>query len=104
MRVLLFFPTLLLAFNLIGQNICTNGMISDHPTGCIPCNYDLEIIVPGGRITSNRTDIIYYNTDEFTPDSIAYDFPCGTVDRSAWFTYFANNDGAVAFPFPKILV
>jgi len=96
MRVLFFFPTLLFAFNLFGQDFCIPGVPSDEPPGCIPCP-SVYLTLPSGD--SVAINVMGFNSDSLTQDTSQYDFPCGTIEKGAWFTYYANQDGALSFSF-----
>jgi len=96
MRVLLFLPAMLLAFNLFGQDFCTPGFPSDEPDGCIPCGGIMLYLPSGDTVEYNA---IYFISDSLKQDTTQYDFPCGTVEKGAWFTYFADKDGAISFSF-----
>ena len=52
----------------------------DYPPGCFLC-----------------TNFYAGNTDGFTPDTILYDFPCGTVENSQWLTFEAGTSDNIFF-------
>ncbi len=69
--------------SLLGQVICdesqTTDLLGDYPPGCFMC-------VPflGG------------NNIGYTPDdTIRYDFPCGKVENSVWYSFYSRDEGGV---------
>ena len=82
--------------NCQGLEICTDAVAGDEAPGCVPCGIDFTL--PDGSVISGIDAVGFYSPD-YTPDVTNYDFPCGTIEQGAWFTYFANDTGAVAFTF-----
>jgi len=96
MRVLLFFIFFLLALNLFGQDICVGGLPSDEPFGCAPCG-GVYLNSPAGDTI--EINVIAFISDSLKKDTTLYNFPCGTIEKGAWFSYFANKEGAISFSF-----
>ena len=75
--------------NLSGQNICPpiigDTLINDEFPGCLLC----EPFYQG-------------TTRGYTPDSVNYDFPCGTVENSQWISFYPEMDGSVTIAFLTI--
>jgi len=63
----------------IGQDRCFSSpgtLDNDEPPGCTICLSPLQ-----GR------------TVGYSPDSISYDFPCGEIEGSQWFSLYASLEG-----------
>jgi len=80
MRFLILCFFILIFQNTYCQIDCRDaGIGSDYPPGCAICNR----VISGDNIG-------------FTPDdTISYDFPCGAVDNSIWYTFMTNPNGRV---------
>lgn len=80
-RFLLLF-LLLFCFNLSAQTPClptANGIpAGDEPPGCYLCG-----------------PIYQGSTIGFTPDSVDFDFPCGTIENSQWLSILSDQSGTL---------
>jgi len=71
-------------YNSYGQLLCeevsSTDLIGDYPPGCNLC-----------FATDNRTNMGY------TPDdTISYDFPCGEVENSIWYSFDSRGNGNIS--------
>ena len=74
---------LFLQLPLFAQTPCLPGLDGTHagdaPPGCTMCG-----------------PIYQGHMNGFTPDSVSFDFPCGTIENSQWLSLFPDRHGTIA--------